>query len=419
MLTNEQIDRLLSQGGNVLSEDGEKIGSIGQVFVDNDDGQPSWVTVRTGLFGLSESFVPLEGARTEGEDMVVPYGKNQVKDAPRIDADHPLEPAEEDRLYEHYHLGRGRTPSEATTGSADFTAAPRTDGYDTAGRPTDDTTTPGAPDATDTGRQGAPDATRTTGYDTAGRPTDDTTTPAAAPDTTDTGRQGAPDATRTTGYDTAGRPTDDTTTPAAAPDTTDTGRQGAPDATRPTGYDTSGRPTEDITTPAAAPDTTRTAGYDTAGRPTDDTTTPAAAPDTTRTAGDDTSGRPTDDTTTRPQTPQNLGSEQPPAGRTRLRKYVTTENVARTVPVQHQEIRIEREPITDENRDEVLSGPDSGDEHDVILYEERLKVEKENVPVERVRIGTETVTDEVTVNGEVHKEHIGTEGTEGSEEGRR
>ena len=89
MLTTEQIDRLLSQGANVLSGDGEKIGSIGQVFVDNEAGQPSWVTVRTGLFGMSESFVPLEGARLEGNDIVVPYNKNQIKDAPRIDADRP------------------------------------------------------------------------------------------------------------------------------------------------------------------------------------------------------------------------------------------------------------------------------------------------------------------------------------------
>ena len=118
MLTTEQIDRLLSQGANVLSGDGEKIGSIGQVFVDNEAGQPSWVTVRTGLFGMSESFVPLEGARLEGNDIVVPYNKNQVKDAPRIDADRPLEPAEEDRLYQHYRMDTGGTYTDADTADA-------------------------------------------------------------------------------------------------------------------------------------------------------------------------------------------------------------------------------------------------------------------------------------------------------------
>ena len=254
MLTTEQIDRLLSEGGNVLSTDGEKIGSIGQVFVDNDNGQPIWVTVRTGLFGMSESFVPLQSARTEGNDIVVPYSKNQVKDAPRIDADHPLDPAKEDHLYRHYQIDSGRATTEQR-------------------------------------------------------------------DTTGTDRTGAP--ATTPGYDTTGIPT---------------GQHKRPD----------------------------------------------------------------------------IGSEQPATGGARLRKYVTTENITRTVPVQREEVRLEREPITEENRSEVLNRPDNDDEREVILHEERIIVTKETVPVERVHIGTETVNDEVTINEEVRKEHIDTEGTEGT-----
>jgi hypothetical protein len=182
MLTKEQIDRLLSQGGNILSPDGEKIGSIGEVFVDNESDQPSWVTVKTGLFGMSESFVPLEGARTEGNDIVVPYSKDQVKDAPRMDADRPLEAAEVDRLYEHYQLGSGRTYTEATTADAGFTDAPGrsrhdaavagapgrptagTGGVDTSGRTRDDAAVAGVP--------GRPTA-GTGGVDTSGRTRDD------------------------------------------------------------------------------------------------------------------------------------------------------------------------------------------------------------------------------------------------------
>src|SRR5687768_18524601 len=67
MLAKEHIDDLLQRNGNVLSADGDKIGSVGQVYADDADGQPTWVTVKTGLFGTSESFVPLQGARLEGD----------------------------------------------------------------------------------------------------------------------------------------------------------------------------------------------------------------------------------------------------------------------------------------------------------------------------------------------------------------
>jgi uncharacterized protein (TIGR02271 family) len=89
---------------------------------------------------------------------------------------------------------------------------------------------------------------------------------------------------------------------------------------------------------------------------------------------------------------------------------VVTENVTQTVPVSREEVRVEREPITDTNRDEALSGPAiSEEEHEVVLREERPVVEKEAVPVERVRLDTDTVTDEVTVDEEVRKEQIDTD----------
>ena len=106
----------------------------------------------------------------------------------------------------------------------------------------------------------------------------------------------------------------------------------------------------------------------------------------------------------------NVGTQTQETGRARLRKYVVTENVTQTVPVQREEVRVEREPITDDNVGDATSGPDiTEDEHEVVLREERPVVEKEAVPVERVRLDTDTVTDEVTVSEDVRKEEIDTD----------
>ncbi|MCC2661993.1 MAG: photosystem reaction center subunit [Arthrobacter sp.] len=279
MLTKEHIDDLLNKDGNILSADGDKIGSIGQIYADDDNGQPTWVTARTGLFGTSESFIPLEGARLEGSDIVVPYTKDQVKDAPRVDTDGHLEPSEEDRLYEHYQLNATYRDKAADR-----------DGDELGGR------------------EG--DAERDAAF--------------AA------GRSG---------------------TYAAA---------GAAD-----------------------------------------------------TVGHDTSGPSTDDAMTRSEERLSIGTERQATGRARLRKYVITENVTRTVPVQREEIRLEREPLTDGNISEATSGPDISEaEHEVVLHEERAIVDKETVPVERVRLDTETVADEVTVDEQVRKEHIEADGVD-------
>ncbi len=123
--------------------------------------------------------------------------------------------------------------------------------------------------------------------------------------------------------------------------------------------------------------------------------------------GYDASGPATDDAMTRSEERLHVGTESAPAGRARLRKYVVTENVTTTVPVSHEEVRLEREPITDTNRDAALSGAGiSEEEHEVTLQAERPVVVKETVPVERVRLATETVTEEHQINEEVRKEQI-------------
>ena len=110
---------------------------------------------------------------------------------------------------------------------------------------------------------------------------------------------------------------------------------------------------------------------------------------------------------TRSEEQVRVGTETREAGRVRLRKYVVTENVTQTVPVSREELRVEREPITDANRDEALSGDDiTEEEHEVVLTEERPVVQKETVPVERVRVGKDTVTEQHEVDETVRKEQV-------------
>ncbi len=306
MITQDHIDTLLGNGGNVLGSDGEKIGSIGQVYLDDQTGEPSWVTAKTGLFGTSESFVPLQGADVEGHDVRVPYSKHQVKDAPRVESDGNLSPEEEDRLYRHYEIGGG------TGGHTDTTNATGT----TSG---------------------------TTG---------------------------------TTGH-----------------------------SDRDVDIDTTSSRTSGLTDP----DTSRDSGFGTSDRD---------AGNTHGTVGHDTSGPTTDDAMTRSEEQLHIGTEQREAGRARLRKYVVTENVTQTVPVSHEEVRVEREPITDANRGDAYDGPAiSEEEHEVTLHAERPVVEKEAVPVERVRLDKETVTSNETVSGEVRKEEIEVDGADDTRRG--
>jgi uncharacterized protein (TIGR02271 family) len=130
-----------------------------------------------------------------------------------------------------------------------------------------------------------------------------------------------------------------------------------------------------------------------------------------RTVGHDTSGPTTDSAMTRSEEELRVGKERVEAGRARLRKVVVTENVTKTVPVQREEVVVEREPITDANADRAYDGPAiSEEEHEVVLHEERPVVAKEAVPKERVRLDTQTVTEQETVSEEVRKEEIRAEG---------
>jgi uncharacterized protein (TIGR02271 family) len=257
----------------MVDADGDKIGTIEAIYVDDQTGEPEWALVNTGLFGTKSTFVPLAQATPTGDRVQVPYQQQLVKDAPRIDPDQHLSESEEQQLWRHYGLNYGTTTS-----------------YDDR-------------DVTGTGLAGG------------------------VVDPRDRDRDGT--------YD----------------DVQDTA------------------------------------------------------------VGRDTSGPTTDDAMTRSEEELQVGTQTHQRGRARLRKYVVTEQQQVTVPVQREEVRVEREPITDANLDAATSGPAiSEEEHEVTLREEEPVIEKRAVPKERVRLGTETVTDQRQVAKEVRKEQIEVEG---------
>jgi uncharacterized protein (TIGR02271 family) len=143
--------------------------------------------------------------------------------------------------------------------------------------------------------------------------------------------------------------------------------------------------------PAAGQETGRDGAYD----------------DAPGTVGRDTSGPTTDNAMTRSEEQLRVGTETRVAGKARLRKHVVTEHQRVTVPVSHEELTLEREPITEANRGAAYDGPAiSEEEHEVTLHAERPVVDTEAVAVERVRLGKQTVTEQETVGGQVRKEQI-------------
>lgn len=143
MISGQNIASLI--GADVTDADGSKIGTVGQIYVDPGTGRPNWATVKTGFFGTSESFVPLDQADDVDGELRVPYTKDFVKDAPRIDDHADLSDDEENLLYHHYQ-GPDRTASDtarpdiAADGSADPAEgfAETTQAHDTSGPAADD-----------------------------------------------------------------------------------------------------------------------------------------------------------------------------------------------------------------------------------------------------------------------------------------
>jgi uncharacterized protein (TIGR02271 family) len=181
-------------------------------------------------------------------------------------------------------------------------------------------------------------------------------------------------------------------------------------------YDEWGEDSEDRTEARYGRDT---AAGTSAGETTGITGRDTGVDDTTDTTGRDTAGTVDRDTVdgdagdamTVSEEQLDVGTQRRETGRARLRKYVETENVEQTVPVRREEVRVEREPITDVNRDAALAGPEiTESEHEVTLHTEEPVVEKRTVPKERVRLDKDVHTDEETVSDEVRRERIEAEG---------
>ena len=109
---------------------GDKVGTIRSVYLDDETDQPEWLGVNTGMFGTNETFVPIEGVTFEGNRPVTRYSRDEIKDAPNVDADRGhLSAEEEARLYQHF----GRSYSARSTPTTKATTTPT---RSTTGRPT-------------------------------------------------------------------------------------------------------------------------------------------------------------------------------------------------------------------------------------------------------------------------------------------
>ncbi|MGW0809348.1 DUF2382 domain-containing protein [Nonomuraea sp. NPDC002799] len=97
---------------HVVGSDGQSVGKVGQVYLNDRTGEPEWVTVRTGFFGMKQTFVPLTNARRSNEEIRVPFDKEMIKGAPNIDVDDRLSLEEEADLYRYYGMQPSSIPQQ-------------------------------------------------------------------------------------------------------------------------------------------------------------------------------------------------------------------------------------------------------------------------------------------------------------------
>ncbi|HSP59732.1 MAG TPA: PRC-barrel domain-containing protein [Ornithinimicrobium sp.] len=107
-ISQEQLEALYD--AEVVDQEGDKVGSLGQVYVDNATGEAAWITVRTGWFGGRKFFVPLATAELVDGQIRVPYSSAMIKDSPEIDVDGHLTENEEQDLYDYYAPETGDAP---------------------------------------------------------------------------------------------------------------------------------------------------------------------------------------------------------------------------------------------------------------------------------------------------------------------
>lgn len=331
------------QTAEVLDSTGEKVGKVGQVYLTKDSQDPSWVTVNIGLFGSRETFIPLAEAKYAEGAITVPYEKSFIKDAPNIDEDGEISRQEESELYHYY----GVSDPDAASGDGRDREA------DAQGRGTaQDRTGTAQQDPAVQGQKGQQQAPVADGQAGAG---------AGA----GVGAAGA-------GVDAAGLG----------------GRGTGADAQTGDGAleDEQRRAAQDGVTASGEAGTA--AGADAPGAP-------GAADDQA-----DVDGK---QSVTLHEERLNVGTEKVETGRVRLRKYTVSETQQVEVPVEREEVVVERVPAGEETGGEIADGET---EAEVTLTEERPVVDKETVATEQVNIGTRTVQDTETVSGEVGREEV-------------
>ena len=264
-----------------FDKNGDKVGKVGQLFVDSNSGEPTFVAVNTGLFGRNSSLVPLAGAKLNNEELHVAHTKDEISDAPNIsDTDEGLEPEEEERLYKHYGL---TTQDSAQTQTSD------------------------RGNAAQAGTAAGTGAAAGTAAGTTGRREETTKTSAETKKTS-----------------------------------ADTGKKAA---------------TSD------------------------------------------------DGSVIRSEEQLNVNKEKVASGRARLRKYVVEDTETVEVPVSREEVKVEREKLSPEEAKK-LGNTRIGEENDVVLHEEQVNVDKETVPVEKINLNKETVTEKQKVSEDLKKERV-------------
>ncbi|MDE9365530.1 DUF2382 domain-containing protein [Luteipulveratus sp. YIM 133132] len=384
MITTDQVQTV--RGGHALDSNGEKIGSIGEVYLDDRTGNPAWVTVNTGLFGTSESFIPLQDATVEGKDVKVPYTKDKVKDAPRVDAEQHLDVEQEKELYRYYGVSYDAQSTTGQTGRGTSSDEAQTQAIDTSGGTGRDTAAAGTAAA----------GTAAAGAGFAGR------------DRTDADR-GRTDADR-------GR-TDATTGRADTADSDLATNRASFDAGRGEqssyGTATTGRADTDTTDRSRTGDRDAMSRTDaTAGRTDTDTGTATQRSGLTgeRAAQGDARDLDGDGVVTRYEERLSVAKERRETGRFRLRKSVVTEDHTVTVPLTREEVSLERFAI---DTPEAVDHDPFGAEDDVrefVIYEEVPVVTKQAVAVERIGLRKNMVQEERQVTDKIRKERFDLDG---------
>ncbi|MFF4384423.1 PRC and DUF2382 domain-containing protein [Kitasatospora sp. NPDC001547] len=345
-------------GHKAVDRNGDKIGTVDEVYLDDATGRPEWAAVRTGIFGR-DAFVPLTTSEFSGEELRVPYDKSLVKESPDFGVGQHLSPAQELQLYRYYGLdtsmdGRpnGENGSHAKQPDLDFGT--------TAAAATTTAAAPAKPLTFHTPERSPEPAPARTPVPTAAAP-GSTAPTLTAPTVADTTRT-APEADMRT-----------LSTPSAATSTT------AP-------------PTTPSVAPAMEP------------RP---HSQPAPAPAPTTTTAANTGSAPSGpvEITCREERLE-ITTEWHTLGTAKLRKYVTTEQVERRVPVVRERVRVERMPVSEAERAALTEKDIAEAVEEVTIREERPVVHKHLAPIERVRLIVERYTTEETVREELRREHV-------------